>query len=203
MPLPASSSKYSIATFSENIGVGRPYLIADIHQRPLVAAWSLRARAAVSRHQTQHVLPARHFSGRGLRRNATLWASYALQTSGGGTIYLGGDSGYRPHFKEIGKQFGRFDLAVLENGQYDKSWKLIHMMPGETLQAAQDLHASMILPVHNPKLCISNHEWDAPLRSITSIAAEMRPKLITPVIGEVVQISNPSAESSDWWTRVS
>ena len=32
MPLPASSSKYSIATFSENIGVGRPYLIADIHQ---------------------------------------------------------------------------------------------------------------------------------------------------------------------------
>ena len=66
---------------------------------------------------TAHVLPARHFSGRGLRRNATLWASYALQTSGGHTIYLGGDSGYGPHFKEIGKQFGRFDLAVLENGQ--------------------------------------------------------------------------------------
>ena len=61
----------------------------------------------------------------------------------------------------------------------------------------------MVFPVHNSKFCISNHDWDAPLRSITSIAAEMRPELITPVIGEVVQISNPSAESSDWWTRVS
>jgi L-ascorbate metabolism protein UlaG (beta-lactamase superfamily) len=152
---------------------------------------------------TAHVLPARHFSGRGLRRNTTLWVSYALQTPSGRKIYLGGDSGYGPHFKEIGKQFGGFDLAVLENGQYDKSWKLIHMMPGETLQAAHDLQASLVFPVHNSKFCISNHDWDAPLRSITSIAAEARPELITPLIGEVVQISNPSAESSDWWTRVS
>jgi len=160
-------------------------------------------RATLGDGFTAHVLPARHFSGRGLRRNATLWVSYALQTPSGRKIYLGGDSGYGPHFKEIGKQFGGFDLAVLENGQYDKSWKLIHMMPVETLQAAQDLQASLVFPVHNSKFCISNHDWDAPLRSITSIAAEVRLELITPVIGEVVQISNPSAESSDWWTRVS
>jgi L-ascorbate metabolism protein UlaG (beta-lactamase superfamily) len=151
---------------------------------------------------TAHVLPARHFSGRGLRRNATLWVSYALETSSGRKIYLGGDSGYGPHFKEIGKQFGGFDLAVLENGQYDKSWKLIHMMPAETLQAAHDLQASLVFPVHNSKFCISNHDWDAPLRSITAIDAKMRPELITPVIGEIVQISNPIAESSDWWTRL-
>ncbi len=151
---------------------------------------------------TAHVLPARHFSGRGLRRNATLWVSYALQTPSGRKIYLGGDSGYGPHFNEIGKQFAGFDLAVLENGQYDKSWRLIHMMPSETLQAARDLRASLVFPVHNSKFCISNHDWDAPLRSITSIAAEMRPELITPVIGSVVQISNPSAESSDWWTSL-
>jgi L-ascorbate metabolism protein UlaG (beta-lactamase superfamily) len=151
---------------------------------------------------TAHVLPARHFSGRGLRSNATLWVSYALETSSGRKIYLGGDSGYGPHFKEIGKQFGGFDLAVLENGQYDKSWKLIHMMPAETLQAAHDLQASLVFPVHNSKFCISNHDWDAPLRSITAIDAKMRPELITPVIGEIVQISNPIAESSDWWTRL-
>ncbi len=151
---------------------------------------------------TAHVLPARHFSGRGLRRAATLWVSFALQTPSGRKIYLGGDSGYGPHFRDIGKQFGGFDLAVLENGQYDKSWKLIHMMPDETLQAAHDLQASFVFPVHNSKFCISNHDWDAPLRSITAIDATMRPKLITPVIGSVVQISNPSGESSDWWTNV-
>lgn len=151
---------------------------------------------------TAHVLPARHFSGRGLRRNATLWASYALQTSSGRKIYLGGDGGYGPHFKEIGKQFGGFDLAVLENGQYDKSWKLIHMMPRETLLAAHDLQSSLVFPVHNSKFCISNQDWDAPLRSITAIAAQMRVELITPVIGSVVEIGNPSGESSDWWTNL-
>jgi L-ascorbate metabolism protein UlaG (beta-lactamase superfamily) len=151
---------------------------------------------------TAHVLPARHFSGRGIRRNLTLWASFALTTSSGYKIYLGGDSGYGPHFKEIGKKFGGFDLAVLENGQYDKSWKYVHMIPEETLQAAKDIQASLILPVHNSKFCISNHDWDAPLRTITAIAGEMRPQLITPVIGEVVQIRNSWAESSDWWTAV-
>jgi ABC-type spermidine/putrescine transport system permease subunit I len=29
----------------------------------------------------------------------------------------------------------------LENGQYNKSWKHIHMMPNEVLQAAKDLGA--------------------------------------------------------------
>jgi len=149
-----------------------------------------------------HVLPARHFSGRGLRRNSTLWASYALQTSSGRRIYLGGDSGYGPHFSEIGKQFGGFDLAVLENGQYDKAWKFIHMMPDETLQAGKDLHASLIFPVHNSKFCISNHDWDAPLRSISAIAGETRPQLITPVIGSVVHLQNPLGDSSNWWANV-
>jgi L-ascorbate metabolism protein UlaG (beta-lactamase superfamily) len=91
---------------------------------------------------------------------------------------------------------------VLENGQYDKAWKFIHMMPDETLQAAKDLRASLILPVHNSKFCISSHDWDAPLRSISAIAGEMRPQLITPVIGYVVHIHNPSADSSNWWTKV-
>jgi len=148
------------------------------------------------------VLPARHFSGRGIRRNSTLWASFALRTSSGFKVYLGGDSGYGPHFKEIGKQFGGFDLAILENGQYDMAWKYIHMMPDETLQAAHDLQASLLLPVHNSKFCLSNHDWDAPLRTITSIAGQMRLDLITPVIGNVVQIRNPSAGSSHWWTTV-
>lgn len=34
-------------------------------------------------------------------------------------IYYSGDSGYGPHFKAIGEQFGPIDLAIMENGQYD------------------------------------------------------------------------------------
>jgi L-ascorbate metabolism protein UlaG (beta-lactamase superfamily) len=49
---------------------------------------------------------------------------------------------------EIGKVHGPFDLAILECGQYDKSWKYIHLMPGEVLQAAQDLKAARLMPIH-------------------------------------------------------
>ena len=41
-------------------------------------------------------------------------------------IYYSGDSGYGPHFKAIGEQFGPIDLAIMENGQYDQDWKYIH-----------------------------------------------------------------------------
>jgi L-ascorbate metabolism protein UlaG (beta-lactamase superfamily) len=45
--------------------------------------------------------PARHFSGRGIKRNQTLWSSFIIQTSTH-RLYLGGDSGYDTHFKTIG-----------------------------------------------------------------------------------------------------
>lgn len=43
--------------------------------------------------------PARHFSGRGLKRFNTLWSSFVLQASIR-RFYLGGDSGYDDHFKK-------------------------------------------------------------------------------------------------------
>ncbi|MDI6963952.1 MBL fold metallo-hydrolase, partial [Escherichia coli] len=52
---------------------------------------------------TVHVLPARHFSGRGLKRNQTLWASFLFVTRQQ-KIYYSGDSGYGPHFKAIGDE---------------------------------------------------------------------------------------------------
>jgi L-ascorbate metabolism protein UlaG (beta-lactamase superfamily) len=68
---------------------------------------------------TIHVLPARHYSGRLLIRNRTLWAGYALETSTR-RIFFSGGSGYGPHFREIGQRFKGFDLAVLDSGQYDR-----------------------------------------------------------------------------------
>ncbi len=72
--------------------------------------------------------PARHFSGRTFKRNQTLWSSFVLKGAGY-SIFLGGDSGYGSHFKAIGDQFGPFDLAILECGQYGKNWPYIHMFP--------------------------------------------------------------------------
>jgi L-ascorbate metabolism protein UlaG (beta-lactamase superfamily) len=144
--------------------------------------------------------PARHFSGRGIRRGKTLWSSFILKTTDH-NLYLGGDSGYDSHFKMIGQQFGPFDIAILECGQYNPSWKNIHMMPEETVQAAIDLSAKVLLPVHWGKFTLSLHPWDEPIRRVTKKAAEMNLKITTPQIGEPVLISS-NYPSNDWWNSV-
>jgi L-ascorbate metabolism protein UlaG (beta-lactamase superfamily) len=144
--------------------------------------------------------PARHFSGRGFSRNKSLWLSYVLQTPSF-KIYIGGDSGFGSHFEEIGKKYGPFDLAILENGQYDKSWKYIHMMPNEVLQAAQDLKAERLFPVHSSKFALGNHSWDDPLKRITEYNKKIQLPLVTPIIGELVDLDNAEQAFIAWWEK--
>jgi L-ascorbate metabolism protein UlaG (beta-lactamase superfamily) len=141
--------------------------------------------------------PARHFSGRGFTRNKTLWSSYVLDTRNY-KIYLGGDSGYDTHFKQIGEKFGPFDLAILENGQYDANWPYIHMMPEQTVQASVDLGAKVLFPVHWAKFSLALHTWNEPAIRITKAAEQMNVKLTTPKIGEQIIVDSvyPSAK---WW----
>jgi L-ascorbate metabolism protein UlaG (beta-lactamase superfamily) len=134
-----------------------------------------------------YCLPARHFSGRGfINQKQSLWASFLLK-SAALSIYMGGDSGYGAHFASIGERFGPIDFALLENGQYNKAWKYIHMEPEETWQAAIDLQAKNIIPVHHSKFALSRHSWDEPLIRINEAGKEQEtPRLLTPLIGEIV-----------------
>lgn len=141
--------------------------------------------------------PARHFSGRGLKRGGSLWTSFVLQFFGY-TIFIGGDSGYDSHFKTIGGKFGIFDLAILECGQYNRSWPFIHMMPEETVQASIDLGAKWLLPVHWSKFTLANHPWNEPIERAVKKAAELRVNLTTPLIGEPVVIDE-SYPLHHWW----
>ena len=141
--------------------------------------------------------PGRHFSGRSFRRQQTLWASYVLNTPSL-KIFIGGDSGYDKHFKEIGKQHGPFDLAILECGQYNKNWKYIHMMPEETAKAAIDLNAKMLMPVHWAKFTLAQHAWDDSIKRVVIESEKLNLPLIHPMIGELVDLNN-SQEFSKWW----
>ncbi len=148
-----------------------------------------------------HTASTRHFSGRGFIRNNTLWLSYILQTPSQ-TIYMGGDSGYDTHFAEIGSRFDSIDLAILENGQYNKAWQAIHMLPPEVLQAGKDLKARRIFPVHSSKFMLAQHPWDEPLKELTRLNKENPVPLITPVIGALVYLDHPTTASSPWWEQV-
>lgn len=145
-----------------------------------------------------HITPARHFSGRGFKRNQTLWASFVIQTSST-KIYLGGDSGYDEHFKDIGKKFGPFDLVILENGQYDESWKYIHMLPGEQFKAADDLNSKTILPVHYGKFTLANHDWKEPMEKMNDRANYEKINVLTPMIGEKVIVNDSIIKYKQWW----
>ncbi|MGJ1234754.1 MULTISPECIES: MBL fold metallo-hydrolase [Sphingobacterium] len=116
-------------------------------------------------------------------------------------LYLGGDSGYDNHFKEIGNQLGPFDLAILENGQYDLSWKHIHMMPEEVVQAAHDLKASLLFPVHSSKFVLANHAWNEPLERISKEAIRQQQPMLTPMIGQVIDLDQPPLTPSYWWRK--
>jgi L-ascorbate metabolism protein UlaG (beta-lactamase superfamily) len=141
--------------------------------------------------------PARHFSGRGLKRNQTLWSSFIITTPLH-NLYLGGDSGYDSHFKTIGEKYGPFDIAMLETGQYNKQWPLIHMMPEEAVQAAVDLRAKCLLPVHWSKFTLAMHEWNEPVKRVLKRAKEVNMKVITPRIGEPVIVGGDGM-SDVWW----
>ena len=129
--------------------------------------------------------PARHFSGRTFKRNVSLWTSYVLKTPSY-NLFLGGDSGYGPHFKTIGDQYGPFDLALLDCGQYNKNWPYIHSQPEEVIQEVSDLKAARFIPVHNSKFKLAQHPWYEPIERVKALAGDL--SIITPVIGEKVKL---------------
>lgn len=145
-----------------------------------------------------HALPARHFSGRTFSRNKSLWTSWILQTPTM-KIYIGGDSGYDTHFADIGAQYGPIDLAILENGQYNKNWKYIHMMPGEIVKAAADLKAHAVLPVHVAKFSLALHPWDEPLINVAEAFKNSSTRLLIPMIGEEVRLKDSAQTFTKWW----
>lgn len=145
-----------------------------------------------------HCLPARHFSGRGLTANKSLWASFLLKFPDF-KLYIGGDSGYGEHYKNIGSQFGQIDLALLDSGQYDQNWKYIHETPEQVIQAAKDLNAAALLPVHNSRFTISNHPWNEPLERIRELGRDENFRILTPIIGEEIELDNPRQTFRPWW----
>jgi len=141
--------------------------------------------------------PSRHFSGRKFSRNKSLWSSFVLKTPTH-TLFLGGDSGYGKHFKEIGARFGPFDLALLECGQYNTMWPYIHMMPEEVVKAQIDLKAKVLLPVHWAKFSLALHPWNESINRLKAEAKLKEQQLTTPLIGEPVQIGKHYPDSI-WW----
>ncbi len=145
--------------------------------------------------------PSRHFTGRSMtNRFSTLWGSFVLQGASK-RIYFGADSGYSSTFKELGERLGPFDLVMLECGAYSEYWPQIHMFPEETAQAALDLKARVLMPIHWGKFALGLHPWKESIERITKKAEEVDLPLFTPRIGRIITVFDPS-RSERWWEEL-
>ena len=114
-------------------------------------------------------------------------------------LYFSGDGGYGAHFAEIGKRYGPFDLAMVECGQYDERWAQIHMMPEESAQAAVDVGARLMMPIHWGAFRLALHAWTDPAERVTKRARELKMPMTTPRIGEAVVLHRDAFPHQEWW----
>lgn len=149
---------------------------------------------------TYTLTPSRHFSGRGLtNRFETLWGSWVVKNHRQ-TVYFSGDGGYSSEFKRIGEMFGPFDIAFLEDGAYNQDWSQIHMFPEQAVQAAVDLNAKVILPIHWGKYDLARHKWTEPVERLKQEAKIKQVNVTTPMIGE--RFTATQYPQTSWWNNV-
>jgi L-ascorbate metabolism protein UlaG (beta-lactamase superfamily) len=189
--------KHKIKNVICGLGVGEHFEYWGFNTSQIIEKdWN--ETVAVDENFKIHTAPARHGSGRKIQRDNTLWLSFIIDAPAT-RIYVGGDSGYDTHFAELGKKYGSFDLAILDNGQYSNDWNTIHMPPKYAIQAAKDLNAKRLFPVHTSKFVLARHPWDEPLVQIAELSITAKMPLVTPMIGEPVQLSDKTQIFKQWW----
>lgn len=147
---------------------------------------------------TIYCTPSRHYSGRrGFDYNATLWSSWSI-VGPRHRAYYSGDTGYTGHFSKIGKKLGPFDLTVIKVGSYGDSWLDIHMDPEHAVQAHIDLRGKRMLPVHWATFNLAYHGWKEPIERAMAAAKKKNVTLLTPRLGEIMDIKNTHT-GSRWW----
>lgn len=144
--------------------------------------------------------PARHFSGRFLSRNTTLWASWVL-LGPSHRAFFAGDTGYTKTFAEIGSEHGPFDLTLMPVGAYNRAWPDIHMNPEEAVQAHVDVTAGrsgLLVPIHWCTFRLAPHPWAEPVERLLSAAEAAEIQVAVPKPGERVD-AGEDPESEPWW----
>ncbi|GAA3817031.1 MBL fold metallo-hydrolase [Sphaerisporangium flaviroseum] len=140
---------------------------------------------------------ARHFSGRTLARNDTLWGSWVV-TGESRRVFYAGDSGYFEGYAGIGARHGPFDLTLMPIGAYNAAWPDIHMDPEEAVNAHIDLGGALMLPVHWATFTLALHPWAEPADRLWREAKARDARIVVPRPGESVDVdASPAVDG--WW----
>lgn len=152
--------------------------------------------------------PARHFSGRGLSRNLTQWASWAI-VGREHRVFFSGDTGFTEGFADVGAKLGPFHLTIIAIGAYDVLWPDIHINPEEAVQVHRMLSAELgsdaaLLPIHWGTFNLARHDWGDPIARVLRGAASESVTVLTPQPGgdvDLVTRTGSGTVQPDWWER--
>ncbi|PSL24981.1 L-ascorbate metabolism protein UlaG (beta-lactamase superfamily) [Chitinophaga ginsengisoli] len=137
-------------------------------------------------------LPARHWAKRGFRDlNNQLWGAFVIQ-AGGKTIYFAADSGYGSHFTDVGRIFPHIDYCIVGIGAYKPAFFMSqsHISPQDAVRAANDMHASVMIPMHYGTFDLSDEPLSDPLTTLKGLEKQgaIQGKLEVLKVGEALGI---------------
>ena len=108
--------------------------------------------------------PSQHWSKRSLFDTyERLWASWVIE-SGQQKIFFAGDTGYAPHFAQLGEKYGGFDLALIPIGAYEPRWfmKSHHVNPDEAVKIHRDIKSKYSVAMHWGTFILTDEPLDEP-----------------------------------------
>jgi L-ascorbate metabolism protein UlaG (beta-lactamase superfamily) len=119
-----------------------------------------------------HIVPATHWSSRGIRdRRMALWGGFMVRVAGR-LIYFAGDTGYGTGaiFRRMRELHGAPDLALIPIGAYDPRWFMAaqHTDPEEAIQILRDLDARTAVAIHWGTFKLTDEARDDPARRLSA-----------------------------------
>lgn len=143
--------------------------------------------------------PARHWSKRTpFDTNKALWGGYVIQSKEH-CLFHSGDTAQGEHFKEIAERF-EIDEAFLPIGAYRPEWIMRHnhLNPKEAIDAAIDLKAKCLIPIHYGTFNLSDEPLHEPKawfgHLIDADPPPFRAKILE--IGEIYRFNDKSTFKS-------
>jgi len=150
---------------------------------------------------TLTAVPARHFSGRGLRdQGQTLWCGWTLVTDKH-RVYYAGDTAMQDAFVEIGERYGPFELTMIEIGAYDALWADVHLGPEQAVRAHQLVRGDVMLPVHWGLFDLALHGWTEPIERFLVAARDAGVRVAVPRPGGRIEPAHIEPVQR-WWPSV-
>jgi L-ascorbate metabolism protein UlaG (beta-lactamase superfamily) len=135
--------------------------------------------------------PAQHFSSRHVfDRDKTLWGGFVI-TAGEHRVYFVGDSGYGPHFKQVGEHVPGIQMALVPIGAYEPRWfmKRAHVNPEEAVQIHLDVRPRISVGMHFGTFQLTDEAIDDPPRHLLEALDKHgvpRDEFVVPKFGQTI-----------------